>query len=421
MANIQKVQIGGDIITSLSFGLYIDPLDVYRELIQNAVDAYQEAGTPVIDRHIDIQIDRANRRISIRDYAVGLSETEMLKNLFSIGNSKKRGKQLRGFRGIGRLSALGYCKNLIFRSRKTANANVSEIIWDSNAMYQALADSSETDLNAILNKISKIASNPPTSTCPDRFFECVLEGVRSSKNDILLNTTAISNYISEVAPVPFSDNFTFKEEIYKTLSEYLTFEVQISLNNGTPITRPHTNTIFDPKKDLAISTIRGVKPIDKLVRGIEDSANYIDTGIARGWVLEHDYPGALPASTRIRGLRIRIGNMQIGNERILEHLFKETRFNVWCVGEIHICSPNIRANTRRDNLEPSYIVEDLENSIRILADHISDICRKYSAKRNTTRKIQHISKKVSYQKYEKILKDIDIQKPFPNKLTITPE
>ena len=38
-------------------------------------------------------------------------------------------------------------------------------------------------------------------------------------------------------------------------------------------------------------------------------------------------------------------------ENILQEIFKEKRFNSWCVGEIHILDNRIMANGRRDNFE----------------------------------------------------------------------
>lgn len=417
MPKAQKVQIGGDLIASLSYGLYGNPLDVYRELVQNAVDAYEEAGTPLPGRQVDIEINRAARRISVRDYATGLSRQAMLARLFTIGNSRKRGRQLRGFRGIGRLAALGYCRKLIFRSRTAASKNISEVALDSRALYHQLADAGDCDLETMLHRISEVGSQPADDNCPEKFFECVLEGVRPSRNDQLLNITSIGSYLSEVAPVPFQQDFALRKEIYRLLGPGLAFEVNISINGDKPLTRPHAANIFDLRKDKTISVVRGVRSIENIKQDASAYHAAIETDAAKGWILDHDYPGALPVSAGVRGLRIRMGNIQIGDERILEHLFREARFNVWCIGEIHICSPDIRPNTRRDNLEPSHYVDDLENSLRVLVDHISDICRERSSSRSKP-KTRHLSKKLKPRAFADIAESLDIKKPYPEKLTL---
>ena len=45
--------------------------------------------------------------------------------LTAFGASKKRGKGSRGFRGVGRLAGIGYCQELVFRSRVPGESKVS--------------------------------------------------------------------------------------------------------------------------------------------------------------------------------------------------------------------------------------------------------------------------------------------------------
>ena len=55
--------------------------------------------------------------------------------------------------------------------------------------------------------------------CP-HFFEVELRRVSRVTNDILLNETAVRNYISQVAPVPFRKGFAFAERISKHLAKH---------------------------------------------------------------------------------------------------------------------------------------------------------------------------------------------------------
>lgn len=407
--------VGGDLIASLSMGLYSNPLEVYRELVQNATDAYQINGTPFHDRRIDIGIDRMNRKVSFQDYATGLSKNEMTKGLFAIGNSRKRGKQLRGFRGIGRLSALGYCKELVFRSRKSAKEPVWQITWDSIALHRYLNQPDGSDIGQIFKTISKVSELKESREWPERFFECELNGVRANKNDIILNSDAVSTYLSEIAPVEFRADFSFAQDIYTILGKEAAFEVKIFINDSEEcLTRPHSDRLtsaLDQKK--IITTIDKVMAISELDDGFET--------MAKGWILHHDYPGALPQSSNIRGLRIRVGNIQVGDERILEHLFKESRFNSWCIGEIHIVSTDIRPNTRRDNLELCPALDNLENSLRILTKNLIQICRDKSAARNQKSKNNHKTINVSKARYQAITKQLGLRSPLPDKITLYPK
>ena len=396
-------------------GLYSNPLEVYRELVQNATDAYQINGTPPRDRRIDIRIDRMNRSVSFRDYATGLSKNEMTKSLFAIGNSRKRGKQLRGFRGVGRLSALGYCKELVFRSRKSATEPVWQLTWDSVALHRYLNQPDGSDIGQILKTISNVSQLEESREWPSCFFECELNGVRASKNDIILNSDAVSTYLSEIAPVGFRTDFSFAKDIYAILGKETAFEVKIFINDSEEcLTRPHSDKLIstlDQKK--VITTIDKVVSISELDDEFE--------AMAKGWILHHDYPGALPQSSNLRGLRIRVGNIQVGSERTLEHLFKESRFNSWCIGEIHIISPDIRPNTRRDNLELCPALDNLENSLRILTKNLIQICRDKSAARNQKAKSNHKTINVSKKYYQEIAKQLGLESSLPGKITLYPK
>ena len=407
----KPVTVGGDLIAALSVGLYKNPLEVYRELIQNATDAYQEKQTPKGERRIDITIDRTKRTASVRDYATGLSMDGMAETLLSLGNSKKSGQNLRGFRGIGRLSPLGHCKKLIFRTRQSATSKVQELTWDGIAFHRFLSNPSGHDISDILQEITTYAEIEPWDDCPECFFECVMESVKPSTNDVLLNEEAVAQYLSEVAPVSFSKEFSFAREIYGLLGDELTYEVEIFINNSeAPITRPHADQIYDSKGN-PLTKIYDLKEMEEL--------NNDFASIAKGWILHHDYLGALPINSNLRGLRIRVGNIQIGDGRILEHLFPETRFNGWCIGEIHINTPNIRPNTRRDNLEPSNELDDLENILSPLARKLAQICRDKSSERNQKAKPTSRTVSLKAKEFNHILSELDIEEPFPDRVVIS--
>ena len=46
-------------------------------------------------------------------------------------------------------------------------------------------------------------------------------------------------------------------------------------------------------------------------------------------LLHHGYTGAIPDKAGIKGLRFRVGNVQVGDDNLLEELFPEPRFNAW--------------------------------------------------------------------------------------------
>ena len=113
-----EISIGKFTLESLTTGMYSEPESCFREYIQNAVDAIDTAineGLLTIDEsRIEILVDDEHRVISIKDNGTGISGKKAKNTLLDIGNSSKLHTINRGFRGIGRLGGLSYCKRLSF-------------------------------------------------------------------------------------------------------------------------------------------------------------------------------------------------------------------------------------------------------------------------------------------------------------------
>ena len=108
---------------------------------------------------------------------------------------------------------------------------------------------------------------------------------------------------------------------------------------------------------------------------------------AVGWIAHSSYLGAIPKGNRIRGIRVRMGNIQVGDERVLDHLFEEDRFNRWCVGEVHVLDSRIIPNGRRDYFERDPHLRNLENHLFPIFRHMTARCRSASSNRNTEKKL----------------------------------
>lgn len=130
-----EVVVGKDVLELVSSAMYIDPMTVYREYVQNAADAIDDArrlGLLGADEsgRVDIDVDSASRSVRLRDNGTGIAWSTFAKRLSALGASTKRGTRARGFRGVGRLAGLGYAQELIFRSRTSGEELVSELHWE---------------------------------------------------------------------------------------------------------------------------------------------------------------------------------------------------------------------------------------------------------------------------------------------------
>ena len=385
-----QVIIGKDLLELVSSAMYVDPMTIYREYIQNAADAIDEAkalGILEAERgQVEIEIDPATRTVRIRDNGVGMAHSEVFRKLTAIGGSAKRGTKARGFRGVGRLAGLGYAQELIFRSRVHGESKVSEMRWDCRKLKAQLRDAtSDSGVGHLINQVVAITQEQ-ASGFPERFFEVELRGLVRLHDDRLLSAAAIADYLSQVAPVPFSPDFRFGDEISAALRATVGLgELEITVAGTGPLYRPHRDA-------LAAGTSR-ITNFDE-VSFVEVPGMDGDTA-AVAWFLHHEYEGALPTATLVKGVRLRSGNIQIGENALLEGLFPEPRFNSWAVGEIHIVDPKVMPNGRRDNFEQNAHLSNLLNHLGPATKDIAHRCRTSSVKRKLQRDFEIYDEQVN--------------------------
>lgn len=366
-----SVYVGKDVLDLLTGSMYLDPLNIYREYVQNAADSIDEArdaGLPFpAGPQIAFEFNHQERSVRIRDCGAAIPAGDFVRRLTTIGASGKRGKKQRGFRGVGRLSGLGYCQELIFRSRAQGEPKVSELRWDGRVLRDKMRD--PAFIGGLADIVAAAASQTrlPGDGFPERFFEVELRKVQRLRNDLLLNEAAIKDYLSQVAPVPFAPSFSHAEEIDAHLARAgvgRTVDIQFA---GDPIPVLHRAVDEFPISDKVNDKITVIEPVE-----------YFDSDgdlVATGWLGHHSYAGAISRRLGLGGVRLRCGNIQIGDERILSQLFPEPRFSAWAIGDIHVISPKIIPNGRRDEFEPSVHYAHLQNELTLTMKGIAQRIR----------------------------------------------
>lgn len=379
---LDQIVVGKDVLELLSSAMYVDPMTIYREYVQNAADAIDIARDRGLlgsqPGRIDIALVPTGRVIRIRDNGVGIPAKDFARTLLALGGSGKRGSKLRGFRGIGRLAGLAYAQELIFRSRADGESQVSELRWDCRKLKAALrADQFHGGVEALIQHVASI-TQVAGDDLPERFFEVELKGVVRLRADRLMTRAAVEQYLSQHAPVPFAPEFTHGAEISAALrAASVSSDLHIHVDGTeSPLYRPHRDT-FDAGNGRRIA-------FDELeVRELPD----MDGGPAAiVWILHHAYEGAIPQGNLVKGLRMRAGDVQVGGEHILEELFAEQRFNSWSVGEVHVLDRRVVPNGRRDDFEQNVHHNNLLNHLSPLVRDISKRCRTNSIRRNWLRK-----------------------------------
>lgn len=381
------VRVGKDLLELVSSAMYVEPLTAYREYLQNAADAVDEARRlGLLGDHeagrVEIRLDQAARVVRIRDNGAAIPQAEVADRLLALGGSAKRGTEARGFRGVGRLAALGYAQYLTFRTRGPNDSEVTEVTWDGRRLRTALADAASGDLAAVVASVVDVVTTAPNEDYPERFFEVEIGRIVRQRGDRLLDPSAVEAYLAQVAPVPFAKDFRHGAAITEALKAAGPLgELEVTIDGAEPITRPHRDTISlgtntTELQELALMELPGM-----------------DGGLAAvGWFAHHDYLGAIPNAALVKGVRVRAGNVQVGDHTILEQIFPESRFNSWTVGEVHIFDRRIVPNGRRDEFEANAHHANLVNQLSPVGRDVARRCRTSSNRRSKIREFEFAEK-----------------------------
>jgi len=379
----QNPNLGKYILESLSIGMYNRPYLVLREYIQNSTDAIDELAKKddfkASKSKIDIQIDGRTKSLTIKDNGIGVPANKAWHILHDIGKSIKKLTNNRGFRGIGRLGGLGYCKELQFITKARGENIYSLSIWDCEKLRRLIKDDNEFSTSDIIKDITEFKQDKYTKGQEDHFFIVRMLHLQSSR-DFLLNVPLIKEYVSQVGPVPFSkESFKKANIIEKTLRtnvpNYETYNIFV---NGEKIYKPYKDTVI----------LRG-KHKDKIDRIQFFELKNNENRLAFGWLAELQLLGTISNSAHIDGIRVRSGNILIGDKLLLSDFFRERRFNNYLAGEIHIIDKILIPNSRRDDFEDNEIRDDFYDSfIRNIGLPFSKRIRQLSLERSKQNRIE---------------------------------
>ena len=378
---MDNIVIGKHTLESLTSGMYSDPYVVYREYIQNATDSIDDALRQGLlnpgEDSINININPSERRIYIFDNGCGVASNLAVKTLISIGNSRKDSSSSRGFRGIGRLSALSYCTKLTFETSFFSEKHGTRIVIDSKRLSELLGQVSDEDVS-VLDVLQQVYSH---SIFPEKgkrhYFKVIMDGVDIASG--LTNVNDVISYISQNAPVPYDKvAFPWGYEITQRIRKegFSIRSYNIFVGSGTAHQK-----IYKPYKGEFLSD-KGKQLYDK-IHDIEivKFSNPDGSISAIGWVAKTSFLGSIYDKS-IKGLRMRKGNILIGDQQTLNILFKDARFNGWSIGEIFAIDSQLIPNARRDNFEKNNAYFSLIEQMMPLAAKITKTIRSTSATRN---------------------------------------
>jgi molecular chaperone HtpG len=266
-----------------------------------------------------------------------------------------------GFRGIGRLAGVAYCKRLIFSTSFPYEDALTKITFDCDGIRRAISPAMRQ-----VEELSKVMEQHTEQDLfeakkEDYFFEVRMEGIKVPE---FLDHRYMEEYLSQVAPVAFdAQRFTFATKIEEWARDAGIRVPVVRLLLRTPSTerevlKPYKSHYRTKRKDYSIE----IKDVAFLPVGNTPIRYW-------AWYAHTDLLGMFDDET-VAGLRFRRNNIGVGGQERVSELFpgNEGRLNLWTMGEIHILSQEIVPNARRDGFEATdawnALKSDLEPFIR---------------------------------------------------------
>lgn len=342
---------GGFVLETLTIGMYGEARNAIREYIQNSFDSIQRAINelkilPNGGGLIEIELAADRRSLVIRDNGAGLPVKSAATVLTRVGASGKSHRKNAGFRGIGRLAGIVFSNTVTFTTKAKGEREQTVVVFKAKTMRAAMAPGRGSMKSAQeLMKESVDAYRAPHRNVNSHFFEVALEGF-TNPPDECLSVKDMYDFVSQVAPIPYPDDFLYRTVLQAAADETQIpiEEVQITIKDGAGKPKVVTKR-YSAEYEFESGTV-----------SLSDCVIYNSpTDRWWAWVGKKGESGAY-TDERVRGLRVRVRNIQIDGNEIVRDIFREhakssARFQDYFLGEIFIEPSALVPNARRDGFE----------------------------------------------------------------------
>jgi len=388
-----EIKIGTSLLETITVALYEDPIILFREYVQNSLDAYNlaiEKQEKIDDFGVSININRDKRKIIIRDNGYGIESKMFDEKMLSIASSEKANERTKyiGFRGIGRISGLPFCEKLIFKNKMKNSTKINICTWNGDKYIQLLREQSKDDLQDTIRKIVEITNIKDEDIAQDEhFFEVIIDKYNDELGDLISKDTYFKMRLSKMLPLKYSPKFTKSELITNEYKKFMKEDLKrfmITVKyNGEELLKNYTN---DYIKESGIAFWR--------IRGKMTKSGGPGTKIGLLWFT---FDRRL-TSTKDRdyfGILVRSKNMLMGGNETIAQVtdrycditsYSEIIGSLRAIhGELLINSPDLKDNARRDwfrydnySRDLNYIICDFIQRLHNYRYKASKYFRKYT-------------------------------------------
>ena len=300
------------LLETLTSALYEDPIILFREYVQNSLDAYNnevnnDKAKAMDDFYVNIKIHKNRFNIEIIDNGYGIREEDFLHKMTHIGESDKKNLEDQiGFRGIGRLSAMPLCRQLVFENKPPGTNKRLIFTWDGERFNDLL--NKGADIGATLDKITTCSRKDYDGDIDDHYFKVRINGYQEAVKDLLQSAT-FEDRLCTLLPLRYSPKFTKQNQIKNKYRDFMghsldKFSCSVKLDNQE-LYKPYTD------EDILAS---GIVFWDLLYPSMEEDASAERIGIL--WFTFDRVIKARPKD-RPCGILVRSKNMLMGDQYAL--------------------------------------------------------------------------------------------------------
>lgn len=370
---MSRHDIGGELISIITRGMYADPKDALREYVQNGIDATA--------KNITIKVRHSS--ISISDDGKGMDKI-LMRRAVRVGISDKNPSKSVGFMGIGLYSSFHLCDSLSIYS-KVKDKAPNRLVFHFKEMREFLENQKDTriagktKLQQQIDLQTLLENNIDFTTLPESDYRKVgtrveLHGIETNFFKSLSKFDEVSEYLESVVPLPFSKEFSPGEEIQKHIdtickkhkTEFKVINLFLDINSGEI-------QLFRPYKDIDfVSNKSPGSPLKPVFYEMKSNEGFL--GIA--WACLNSQRDTIPNS-KVRGFIIKKQGFTVGKRSdLIPHFGRQTYFNR-AVGEFLVLHPKLLPNAPRSDFEYSSLRTAFYGELKIVAKKFTDYADEY--------------------------------------------
>ena len=387
--DIDVNDIGGELLSILSTGLYTNPLDCIREYVQNAVDANAHAAT----------IKITGNSVHIFDDGDGMLLEDLIQAR-QFGLSVKSLTQHVGFRGIGIYSSFHLCDHLRVTSKKAGSNYQHVLVFEFGAMKAQLDQDKrkgpherKTSLVELLSAHTKICRSQHTLSEDIHFTHVEIQAISDVHIKKLGNREELKHYMIRNLPIDFDETFEYRNQINQQLHLEVPGYNAITLTlqtDGLPdivVTKPPIPHLQSPVMGPIVSgTGKNARKLgyywaclnterDRIAKNARFVPEVVANGRDRSLreAVEQEF-------LAYEGFVYKKKGFTVGNRDRLRHCFSpKPQLYPWYTGEVYVIDTAIVPKADRDDFETNEAKRALDLAVMQELSLLEDAAENFQA------------------------------------------